>query len=72
MKIKSFIAPTMQEALKNVKKEIYRGDGKMGLRIAVIEVSATRVLRPPTGGHAIGLGLFFDFIYIEDISKIFP
>lgn len=78
--IESFISGTTEESatkelyvfIKSVKKEIYRGDGKMGLKIAVIEVSATRVLRPPVGGHGIGLGLFFDFVYVEDISKIFP
>jgi len=78
--IESYISATTEGAankelyafIKLVKTAIYQGDGKMGLKIAIVEVASTRVLRPPVGGNAIGLGLFFDFIYVEDVGKLFP
>ena len=57
--------------LKEMRKKLYEGGANLGGRCAKItETTQTRVLRPPTGEHTVGIGLSFDMIYIEDISKL--
>ena len=57
--------------LQEMRKKLYEGGVNLGRKCAEIsETTQTRVLRPPTGEHTVGIGLSFDMIYIEDISKL--
>jgi len=53
-----------------LKIAIYTGGPTLGGRCSEIkEVDASQVLRPAVGGNAIGIGLAFDIIYIEQIEN---
>ena len=57
--------------LRKMRKKLYEGGVNLGGKCAEIsETTQTRVLRPPTGEHTVGIGLSFDMIYIEEISKL--
>lgn len=57
--------------LQEMRKKLYEGGTTLGGKCAEItETTQTRVLRPPAGEHTVGIGLTFEMIYIEDISRL--
>jgi hypothetical protein len=57
--------------VRKLKREIYRGGSNLGKICTYIgEKSAARILNPRVGTNVIGLGIVFEVMYVEDISKI--
>lgn len=58
--------------VKNVKREIYRGGVTLGGTCAeIFETNYTQYLRPPTSSLVIGISLYFTLRYIEDVNNLY-
>ena len=56
--------------VQEVKSKVYgapRGLGKLAHDI--FEVQYSRVLRPPSGDHIVGMGIVFNIVYVEDTKN---
>jgi hypothetical protein len=57
--------------LESVKSNIYGGSANLGGKCAtIIETESSRVLRPPIGSNAAGIGLVFEIRYIENTGLL--
>lgn len=53
------------------KKKIYQGGNNLGKTCnEIVEAGCTRVLRPPVGKNAVGIGVVFEVNYTENIATI--
>lgn len=57
--------------VQEVKKALYTNGNVLIPNCFFIEVEGSRILRPPTGGNIIGIGLVLQVSYIEDTSRLF-
>lgn len=58
--------------VKSVKSEIYKGGMSLGGKCAEFyETSYSQYLRPPTSSLIIGISLYFNLRYIEDVGRLF-
>lgn len=57
--------------VQNVKKALFTDGSTLGKLCEIQEVETTRVLRPPVGENIIGIGLVYDLIYVEDVSRLY-
>lgn len=53
-----------------IKKKVYAGGVTLGGRCKISESETSRIMRPPTGEHSIGIGIIFEIRYTENIASI--
>lgn len=62
----------LNDFVKNVKREIYRGGVTLSDTCAeIFETAYTQYLRPPTSSLVIGISLYFTLRYIEDVNNLY-
>lgn len=61
----------MEIYLPRLKAKLYEGGPSLGRLCSIVETGSSRVLRPPVGENAVGIGLQLEIRYIEDVSELF-